>query len=65
MTNHSGGGTPIANEDIAVRLRKRAEIRRKATCRGPEDRLANDLDEAASEIERLRSPPASSAGRKE
>jgi hypothetical protein len=26
------------------KLRTRAEIRRKATCRGPEDRLANELD---------------------
>jgi hypothetical protein len=41
-------------EDIVARLAKRAEIRRKATCRGPEDRLANDLDEAAAAITTLR-----------
>lgn len=40
-------------ETLSQRLRKRAEIRRKATCRGPEDRLANDLDEAAARIEEL------------
>lgn len=40
-------------ETLVERLRKRAEIRRKATCRGPEDRLANDLDEAAERIEKL------------
>ena len=41
------------NKELIYRLRKRAEIRRKATCRGPEDRLANDLDEAANLIEEL------------
>ena len=40
-------------ETLVERLRKRAEIRRKATCRGPEDRLANDLEEAAKKIEEL------------
>ena len=40
-------------DNIVDRLRKRAEIRRKATCRGPNDRLANDLDEAANKIEKL------------
>ena len=46
-------------EDIVVRLRKRAEIRRQISTRksvqeGKPDRLADLLDEAASEIERLR-----------
>ena len=39
--------------NLVYRLRSRAEIRRKATCRGPDDRLANDLDEAANRIEQL------------
>jgi len=44
----------MIGEDIVVALRKRAEIRRKATCRGHGDRLALQLDEAADEIQRLR-----------
>jgi len=40
-------------EDIVTRLRKRAEIRRKVTCRGLEDRIAALLDEAAARIEWL------------
>jgi hypothetical protein len=47
------------DEDIVVRLRKRAEIRRQITTRksvqeGKPDRLAALLDEAANEIEQLR-----------
>lgn len=46
-------------EDIVYRLRKRAEIRRQIPTRksvqeGKPDRLADLLDEAAGEIERLR-----------
>lgn len=40
----------MTTETLVERLRKRAEIRRKATCRGPEDRMATLLDEAADEI---------------
>lgn len=47
------------NEDLVYRLRKRAEIRRQIPSRksvqeGQADRLADLLDEAAVEIERLR-----------
>ena len=45
--------TDKTQETIAARLRKRAEIRRKETCRGGDDRLANQLEEAATEIESL------------
>lgn len=46
-------------DDIVYRLRRRAEIRRQITTRksvqeGQPDRLADLLDEAADEIERLR-----------
>lgn len=46
-------------EDIVYRLRKRAEIRRQIATRksvqeGKPDRIADLLEEAASEIERLR-----------
>jgi hypothetical protein len=45
--------------DIVYRLRKRAEIRRqiqdrKSVQEGKPDRIADILDEAANEIERLR-----------
>lgn len=36
--------------DLINKLRIRAEIRRKTTCRGPDDRIANELDEAAQAI---------------
>ena len=47
------------NEDLVYRLRKRAEIRRQIPSRksvqeGVSDRLAELLDEAATEIETLR-----------
>lgn len=51
---------PPANEsDIVFRLRKRAEIRRQISTRksvqeGKPDRIADLLEEAAMEIERLR-----------
>ena len=46
-------------EDLVYRLKKRAEIRRQISTRksvqeGKPDRLADLLDEAAVEIERLR-----------
>ncbi len=46
-------------EDLVYRLRKRAEIRRQIPSRksvqeGAPDRIADLLEEAASEIERLR-----------
>jgi hypothetical protein len=47
------------SEDIVYRLRKRAEIRRqipdrKSVQEGKTDRIADILEEAANEIERLR-----------
>ena len=50
----------MTEEDIVYRLRKRAEIRRQIPTRksvqeGAPDRIADLLDEAASEIESLRS----------
>lgn len=36
---------------LADDLRERARIRRKATCRGADDRLANQLEAAANAIE--------------
>jgi hypothetical protein len=49
----------VSEEDIVVRLRTRAAIRRKAAGRksvaeGKPDRLADLLDEVADEIVRLR-----------
>jgi hypothetical protein len=46
------------NEDLVYRLRKRAEIRRqipgrKSVEEGAPDRIADLLEEAATEIERL------------
>jgi len=46
-------------QDLVYRLRKRAEIRRQIPSRksvqeGKEDRLADLLEEAANEVERLR-----------
>ncbi len=46
-------------EDLVYRLRKRAEIRRQIATRksvqeGKPDRIADILEEAANEIERLR-----------
>ena len=50
-------------EDLVYRLRKRAEIRRQIATRksvqeGKPDRMADLLDEAAAEIERLRNGAA-------
>ena len=55
------------NEDIVYRLRKRAEIRRqipdrKSVQEGKPDRIADILEEAASEIERLRAGAEIHAG---
>lgn len=49
----------MTDEDIVYRLRKRAEIRRQIATRksvqeGKPDRIADILEEAAAEIERLR-----------
>jgi hypothetical protein len=49
----------VNENDLVYRLRKRAEIRRQITTRksvqeGAPDRIADLLEEAANEIERLR-----------
>jgi hypothetical protein len=49
----------LQEEDLVYRLKKRAEIRRQISSRksvqeGKPDRIADLLEEAASEIERLR-----------
>ncbi len=49
---------PVAEQSLVFRLRKRAEIRRQipgrlAVIEGKPDKIANLLDEAADEIERL------------
>ena len=49
---------PVEKQSLVFRLRKRAEIRRqipgrKSVEEGAADRIANLLDEAADEIERL------------
>ena len=51
---------PVAEQSLVFRLRKRAEIRRQIPGRlsateGKPDRIADWLDEAAKEIERLNS----------
>ncbi len=59
---HGDGSIPeieIDETDLVYRLRKRAEIRRqipsrKSVAEGKPDRMADLLDEAAAEIERLR-----------
>ena len=49
---------PVEQQSLVFRLRKRAEIRRQISTRksvqeGKPDRLADLLDEAANEIEKL------------
>lgn len=49
---------PVAEQSLVFRLRKRAEIRRQISTRksvqeGAPDRIADLLEEAANEIERL------------
>jgi hypothetical protein len=49
---------PVSEQSLVYRLRKRAEIRRqikdrKSVQNGEHDRLADLLEEAADEIERL------------
>lgn len=49
---------PVAEQSLVFRLRKRAEIRRqiptrKSVVEGTKDRIADLLEEAANEIERL------------
>lgn len=51
--------TPLTEQDLVYRLRKRAEIRRqipgrKSVEEGTPDRIADILEEAANEIENLR-----------
>ena len=41
-------------QDLIYRLRKRAEIRRQSVQEGTTDRIADLLDEASVEIEKLR-----------
>lgn len=50
---------PVAEQSLVFRLRKRAEIRRqikdrKSVQEGRADRIADLLEEAANEIERLK-----------
>ena len=50
---------PISEQDLVYRLRKRAEIRRQISSRksvleGKNDRIADLLEEAANEIDRLK-----------
>ena len=49
---------PVAEQSLIFRLRKRAEIRRQISSRksvqeGASDRIADLLEEAANEIEKL------------
>lgn len=51
---------PVAEQSLVFRLRKRAEIRRQISSRksveeGKPDRIADLLEEAATEIEKLKS----------
>ena len=53
---------PVAEQSLVFRLRKRAEIRRqikdrKSVQEGSPDRIADLLEEAADEIERLQAIP--------
>lgn len=55
--------TTAPEQDLVYRLRKRAEIRRQIATRksvqeGKPDRISDLLEEAASEIERLRGTDA-------
>ena len=64
MTHFTNTNNPIDfpkvdEQDLVYRLRKRAEIRRQIPSRksvqeGAPDRIADILEEAANEIERLR-----------
>jgi len=52
---------PIADQDIVIRLRTRASIRRNISTRksvqeGKPDRISDLLEDAADEIEKLRNP---------
>jgi len=54
---------PVAEQSLVFRLRKRAEIRRqiqdrKSVMEGKPDRIADLLEEAADEIERLKNERA-------
>lgn len=59
MNQHDESHLPVSEQSLVFRLRKRAEIRRQITTRksvqeGANDRIADLLEEAADEIERLR-----------
>jgi len=53
---------PVSEQSLVYRLRKRAEIRRqipsrKSVAEGKSDRIADLLEEAADEIDRLKNSP--------
>jgi len=59
MTMNDESHLPVAEQSLVFRLRKRAEIRkqiqdRKSVAEGKPDRIADLLEEAADEIERLK-----------
>ena len=59
---------PVAEQSLVFRLRKRAEIRRqikdrKSVQEGAADRIADLLEEAATEIERLQNAKVLSTNR--
>jgi hypothetical protein len=56
---HDESNLPVTEQSLVYRLRKRAEIRRqiqgrKSVEEGKPDRIADLLEEAADEIERLK-----------
>jgi len=56
--NNDESNLPISEQSLVYRLRKRAEIRRQIPSRksveeGKSDRIADLLEEAADEIDRL------------
>ena len=58
MNNKDESHLPVSEQSLVFRLRKRAEIRRQIPGRrsveeGARDRIADLLEEAADEIERL------------
>lgn len=60
---------PVAEQSLVFRLRKRAEIRRQIPGRlsateGKPDKIADLLDEAANEIERLKNISATNIDNK-
>jgi len=56
--NNDESNLPVSEQSLVYRLRKRAEIRRQISSRksveeGKSDRIADLLEEAADEIDRL------------